>query len=296
MLNNPLGKILRINSDGTIPIDNPFYNDGDPGTGNDDRIWAYGLRNSFDFCFSPFNDSLYATENGPIGNDEVNFIRKGKNYGWPICSGYCNPYNPAYRQPMTVIPNGTMMGYVPTGTLIYSANELPELNGKLLIIGASTLNTNQYAGLIRCEMGNAPFNDTITSWTTIIPGLSGTTLKQDSDGFIYLLRFGSLVRIKSNTIGISINSNPVNYLLLQNYPNPFNPVTKINYQLPKTSKVNLLIYDIQGRVVIRLINSGIKESGWHSIEFNAQNYPSGVYFYRIEAGDFVQSKKMVLVK
>ncbi|HEY3251731.1 MAG TPA: T9SS type A sorting domain-containing protein [Ignavibacteria bacterium] len=121
-------------------------------------------------------------------------------------------------------------------------------------------------------------------------------MKQDSDGFIYLLRFGSLVRIKSNTIGISINSNPVNYLLLQNYPNPFNPVTKINYQLPKTSKVNLLIYDIQGRVVIRLINSGIKESGWHSIEFNAQNYPSGVYFYRIEAGDFVQSKKMVLVK
>src|SRR5258706_13078266 len=80
------GKILRINSDGTIPTDNPFYDDGNPHTGNDDRIWAYGLRNSFDFCFSPYNDSLYSTENGDGNPDEINFIRKGKNYGYPVCS------------------------------------------------------------------------------------------------------------------------------------------------------------------------------------------------------------------
>src|ERR1051325_5013355 len=64
LLTNPYGKVLRINKDGTIPTDNPFYDDGNPNTGNDDRIWSYGLRNSFGFCFSPVNDSLYETENG----------------------------------------------------------------------------------------------------------------------------------------------------------------------------------------------------------------------------------------
>jgi glucose/arabinose dehydrogenase len=84
LLNTPRGKILRINSNGTIPADNPFYDDGNPLTGRDDRIWVRGLRNTFDFCISPFNDSIYATENG-VSVDELNFIKKGKNYGWPVC-------------------------------------------------------------------------------------------------------------------------------------------------------------------------------------------------------------------
>lgn len=94
---------------------------------------------------------------------------------------------------------------------------------------------------------------------------------------------------------------PSAYKLSQNYPNPFNPVTKISYDLPVNATINLTIYDVLGREVKRLVNNELKSAGSYIAEFNAQNYASGVYFYRIEATDlsgkkFVASKKMVLVK
>lgn len=88
---------------------------------------------------------------------------------------------------------------------------------------------------------------------------------------------------------------PLEYALLQNYPNPFNPVTVINYQLPKTSNVKLSIYDALGREVNVLVNKSQNE-GNHNVEWDASNYPSGVYFYRLEAGSFVSTKKMILIK
>jgi glucose/arabinose dehydrogenase len=69
---NDLGKIIRIAPDGSVPTTNPFG----------DRIWAFGIRNSFGFAFDPRTDRLWETENGPACNDEVNRIRKGRNYGW----------------------------------------------------------------------------------------------------------------------------------------------------------------------------------------------------------------------
>ncbi|MBZ0204651.1 MAG: T9SS type A sorting domain-containing protein [Ignavibacteria bacterium] len=100
----------------------------------------------------------------------------------------------------------------------------------------------------------------------------------------------------SSLLRKSVVEIPAVYKLSQNYPNPFNPVTKINYELPKNSIVNLVIYDILGREVIKLVNNEIQQAGRFTVEFNAQNYASGVYFYRIEAGSFVQSKKMILLK
>src|SRR4051812_16545730 len=91
MKNKPYGKILRINTDGTIPADNPFYDDGNPATGNDDRIWSYGHRNMFGLCVNPLTDSLYNSENGLTTWDEMNIIHKGGNYGWNKCEG--NYYN-----------------------------------------------------------------------------------------------------------------------------------------------------------------------------------------------------------
>lgn len=84
--------------------------------------------------------------------------------------------------------------------------------------------------------------------------------------------------------------------LSQNYPNPFNPKTKINYDIPNNSYVKLIVYDILGREVIRVVNNEFKQPGRYMVEFNGTNFASGVYFYRIEAGDYVNSKKMVLVK
>ncbi len=88
---------------------------------------------------------------------------------------------------------------------------------------------------------------------------------------------------------------PTIFALYQNYPNPFNPTTKIRYQLPKESKVVIKIYDILGAEVITLLNEK-KESGVYEVELNARSLSSGTYIYRIVAGDFVETKKMVLMK
>ena len=88
---------------------------------------------------------------------------------------------------------------------------------------------------------------------------------------------------------------PTQYSLSQNYPNPFNPTTTINFALPKAGDVSLVVYDILGRKVAELINGNLA-AGYHTINFNASNYASGVYFYRLQAGNFVSVKKLMLLK
>lgn len=85
------------------------------------------------------------------------------------------------------------------------------------------------------------------------------------------------------------------YELVQNYPNPFNPSTVIRYQLPKAGNVKLIVYDILGREVAKLIDE-FQNDGRYEVKFDASNLSSGVYIYRLEANDFVDSKKMLLVK
>lgn len=293
LLTNFKGKILRMNTNGSAPSDNPFYDDGNPLTGNDDRIWAYGLRNSFDFCFSPVNDSLYATEN-TVGNpDEVNFIRKGKNYGWPVCEGYCFPYNPMYKNPITVLPGSDFGNYAPTGILVYTGSQMPELVNKLLVIGMGGQN---YRGLVKCNLGNAPFFDTVTT-KSILLDITGTTLMQGSDGYIYICRLsqGAIVRLKYDLTGINNNNAPVGFALTQNYPNPFNPATNIKFEIPKTGFVSLKIFDMIGNEISSLVSES-KPPGSYDVSWDASNFPSGVYFYELRAGEFTERKKMVLVK
>lgn len=88
---------------------------------------------------------------------------------------------------------------------------------------------------------------------------------------------------------------PESFELNQNYPNPFNPSTTINYSIPKKSKVVLKVFDVLGREVSILINSE-QPQGNYKIEFDASNMTSGVYFYRMQAGEFVKTKKMILLR
>lgn len=98
-MNSLRGKILRINSDGTIPEDNPFYN---VTTGNNRAIYALGLRNSFSMTIQPGTGRIYATEVGASTWEEVNDILPGKNYGWPIIEGPINGQTPPenYKDPI----------------------------------------------------------------------------------------------------------------------------------------------------------------------------------------------------
>jgi polyhydroxybutyrate depolymerase len=85
------------------------------------------------------------------------------------------------------------------------------------------------------------------------------------------------------------------YQLNQNYPNPFNPSTNIRYSLPKTDEVQLSVYNILGQEVKRLVN-GEQSAGWHTVSFKALDLSSGFYIYRIQAGEFVAIKKLLLIK
>jgi hypothetical protein len=88
---------------------------------------------------------------------------------------------------------------------------------------------------------------------------------------------------------------PSHYALSQNYPNPFNPSTTIKFELPKASQVNLTVFDILGREVSVLVNER-REAGVHEVKFDGSKLASGVYVYRLQAGGFVQSKRLVLLK
>lgn len=88
---------------------------------------------------------------------------------------------------------------------------------------------------------------------------------------------------------------PTEFAMSQNYPNPFNPSTKINYDLPKDGQVSIALFDLTGRQVASLVND-FKTAGYYTVQFNATNLSSGMYFYRISSGNFVSTKKMVLIK
>jgi len=90
-------------------------------------------------------------------------------------------------------------------------------------------------------------------------------------------------------------TGPKEFKLEQNYPNPFNPSTTIQYQLPQDARVTLKVYDILGSEVATLVNEE-HEAGYKEVQFNGSNLASGMYVYRLQAGDYVSTKKMMLLK
>lgn len=120
------------------------------------------------------------------------------------------------------------------------------------------------------------FDMGITNWDTDIGNYIFYNLREPSSVFV---------------------SNPGtdDFLLGQNYPNPFNPVTVIDYSLPSNSFVTLKVYDILGKEVITLVNKN-QEAGGYKVEFNGTNLPSGLYIYKLTAGNYTSTKKMMLLR
>src|SRR4030095_14888095 len=159
------------------------------------------------------------------------------------------------------------------GTIIYSAriNGVPQ--GYNLLKGIQLAGNGDIIFL-----GDAYFN----------AGL----LKQD----IYAVRTDSMLNFPPNIIGIhEINSNiPKNFKLYQNYPNPFNPTTSIKFDIPHADLVTIKIYDLLGREIFSVHE--FKKAGSYEVKLDGSDFASGIYFYKIEAGNFTGSKKMVLIK
>lgn len=118
-LANLLGKMLRLNPDGTIPTDNPFYT---KATGKNRAIWALGLRNPFTFAVQPGTGKIFINDVGQSTREEVNLGKAGANYGWPACEGDCNPSNASYVNPVLSYGHGSGLdiGYAITGGAFYN--------------------------------------------------------------------------------------------------------------------------------------------------------------------------------
>ncbi|MCB9207182.1 MAG: T9SS type A sorting domain-containing protein [Ignavibacteriales bacterium] len=123
--------------------------------------------------------------------------------------------------------------------------------------------------------------------------------------FIFVVTCSRELIAKFEQIYTDINFNeplPDNYNLSQNYPNPFNPTTKIQYSIPSagqndilTNNIKLSVYDALGKEVTTLVNEH-KSAGTYEVTFNASQLPSGIYYYELIAGNFIQTRKMVLMK
>jgi len=102
--------------------------------------------------------------------------------------------------------------------------------------------------------------------------------------------------VKNNPTGVLNESFiPDKFILMQNYPNPFNPSTKISYQIPEMSFVKIKVFDILGNEIETLVNEE-KFIGSYDFEFNAAGLTSGIYFYQLKAGNYIETKKMLYLK
>jgi glucose/arabinose dehydrogenase len=302
MLTNPYGKTLRINKDGTIPTNNPFYDDGNVLTGNCDVIWSYGHRNPFDFCFSPVNDSFYVSENGLVTWDELNLIHRGKNYGWNKCEGFyengsttqlCNDTTSVL--PMTEW--GAPLGGI-TGILFYTGNVLPGIDNHLLVADYD------YGRIFDVALGNAPMYDTALSNTLFYDDVNDsgglTTIREASDGCILAMKGGywnngKIMRICPSWMDVESHENNF-FSLQQNFPNPFSNSTTINYFVKQNTEIKIVLYDISGRE-IKILRNESEQVGSHELKINAKELglSPGNYFCSFQSGEINQSVKVSVV-
>ncbi len=224
------------------------------------------------------------------GYNSVHFINQ--NSGW--AAGY---YNDPQWGVVSRTTNGGVNWNIQTINYleeVLSVNFVDSLNGWIIAVVTSgqTGIFRSFTGGIswQPQTGNIPFvtklyfRNSFTGWA-----VGNVILKTTTGGITPILTLGTLI--------------PEQFSLHQNYPNPFNPSTKIKFEIPLSRGVSegrgvltkLFIYDILGREIRTLVNENLKP-GVYEVDFNAADLPSGVYFYKLSAGQFVDVKKMIIMK
>lgn len=221
---NMLGKMLRINSNGTIPTDNPFFG---TASGNNRSIWSLGLRNPFTFAFQPGSGRLFINDVGQSAWEEINDGIAGSNYGWPNTEGVTS--NPSFRSPLFAYGHG---GSSTTGCAIAGGAFYNPATGQF-----PTSYTGKYF-----------FADLCSGWIRVFDPATGTAadfasgigqpvdLKVGSDGSLYYLSIssGALFRVRYTLTAPSISQGPVDQTVTLGQPASFSVTasgsTPLSYQ------------------------------------------------------------------
>jgi glucose/arabinose dehydrogenase len=285
------GKIIRIEPDVPAPFNavptNPWYDDGDPMTGADDRVYAKGLRNPFGLTLNPSDSTIYATENGPDCNDKVLRIVRGGDYGWRTdCdtgATHCNcPQDSIIKPLLRLTPVIT-----PTGLVFYHGTLYPDLDGSCLFL--DYLHT-------RIHAGDSLSADSLSDRIICSPAVTELfDIHVGPDGYIYFAHDSGIERLVPQSMAVHPRRTEGATHLLQNSPNPFNPSTTIGYTLERREHVTLHVINTLGEVVATLVNETL-EPGRHSVRFDGQGLASGVYFYRLTTADRTETRKLILLR
>ncbi|MEM8637254.1 MAG: PQQ-dependent sugar dehydrogenase [Cyanobacteria bacterium P01_G01_bin.54] len=186
-----LGKVIRLNDDGSIPGDNPFVDDADAAP----EVWSYGHRNIQGLAVDPATDEIWATEHGARGGDEVNRLEVGENYGWPVAT-HSREYSGGLISPETSLPGMLdpkviwTPSIAPSGLAIYRGEAFPAWQGNLF---AGALVSQEVRRLEVDEAGN------VVNETAIAIGQRVRDVRQGPDGLLYVLTDepnGQLIRLE----------------------------------------------------------------------------------------------------
>ncbi len=292
-----LGKILRIDintpsggNNYSIPPSNPFATGGGAP-----EIFAVGMRNPWRFSRDPVTGTIFCGDVGQDAVEEVDTLSIGKNYGWRCYEGNstyntsgCQPIG-TYTFPIATYPNAGSDISI-TGGYVYRGSRVPWLVGRYV-----------YADYGSRKVWKLLLSGGVVSENTVFAnapqGVPSFGVDQNNE--LYLVGgSGTIYKFQDALIGVNGNTTqfPAGFSLEQNYPNPFNPSTGIFYNVGKEAVINITVYDVTGKVSAVLLNEH-KPAGRYSVEWNASNMPSGVYFYRMTIdGSQSTEKKMVLVK
>lgn len=201
-------------------------------------------------------------------------------------------YNPSGIQQWTARYNNFSSDYVYSMLMDDSSNlYVTGFDGAYKTIKYNSAGSEQWGMRYNSGTMNADYIPSISKDNQNNIYVSGSSIQSTQNSYDYTI-------IKySQVTGINQISNevPENYSLNQNYPNPFNPVTNFRFSIPKADNVNITVYNISGKEISILVSSFLN-AGTYEIDWSGNNYSSGIYFYRLTAGDFSETKKMLLLK
>ena len=297
-----LGAILRIDVDTVsanlnygIPVDNPFVSDTLEFR---DEIYAYGLRNPWRFSFDSYTNSCWIADVGQDLYEEIDILESGGNYGWKIMEGnHC--YSPAAGCDTTglILPIYTYdhsIGESITGGFVYRGTLVPDIYGKYI-----------FADFEYGDVWSLAYDEENSLELSILGDLgpySVTSFGIDQHDELYICSFdGKIYKFSQALSTVKIDGIIPNKIFLhQNYPNPFNPVTTLRYDLPENMPVTIVIYDMLGTRVKTLINqtqnAGHRSVIWDTTNDYGKPVSAGIYLYQIQNGEYMQTRKMVLLK